>query len=78
MEPRDFLKNICDISDEDVIALREQLYARYKTNVPLAKSGNFQAEEENERFMKFYAEVNSIKTLNYGNVTYKNGDFVLS
>ena len=78
MEPRDFLKNICDISDADVIALRDQLYARYKTNVPLAKSGNFQAEEENERFVKFYAEVNSIKTLNYGNVTYKNGDFVFN
>ena len=72
-EPREFLLNIVDISDEEVTALRDQLFARYKSNVPLVKSGNFQAEEENDRFVKFYSEIVMINNLNLGNTLYKNG-----
>lgn len=72
-EPREFLLNIVDLSDEEISALRDQMYARYKTNVPLVKSGDFQAEEENDGFVQFYGQIVSINTLNYGNAPYKNG-----
>lgn len=71
MSPREFVYGIKDVSDEEIIALRDQNFARYKSNLPLIQNwgnGSDIAQEENQNFLRFLYEMRTIVTINISNV----------
>ena len=70
-DPRAFLYDIADVSDEELVQLRDQYLARYKSN--LVHISNYdaradQAQQENQNFLRFLYEMNTIVNVNINNV----------
>lgn len=64
---RSFLMGIADESDEELATMRDQCFARYKSNVPIYsnyESGSDQARAENQNFLRFLYEMRTIVTIN--------------
>ena len=70
---KQFLQDIAEESDESLIALREQMYARFKTNAKLAQAGDMDAMNENGNFGGFYYAIFNIINGNVFNVSYIGG-----
>ncbi len=71
MSPREFVYGIKDVSDEEIIALRDQNFARYKSNLPLIQNwgnGSDMAQEENQNFLRFLYEIRTVVSANVCNV----------
>lgn len=66
---KQFLLSIADESDESLIALRDQMYARFKTNAKLAQAGNMDAMDENQNLSRFYYDIFTIINCNVFNVS---------
>lgn len=69
--PREFVYGIKDISDEEITALRDQNFARYKSNLPLIQNwgnGSDIAQEENQNFLRFLYEIRTVVSANVCNV----------
>ena len=70
---KQFLQEIAEESDESLIALREQMYARFKTNAKLAQAGDMDAMNENNNFGGFYYAISNIINWAVSNVSYLGG-----
>lgn len=65
---QEFLYGIMDESDEYLESLRQQMYDRYKANVPLKDNGDYKARTENDNFWRFYYLIRSIVSSNIFNI----------
>ena len=70
---KQFLQDIAEESDESLVALRDQMYARFKTNAKLAQAGDMDAMNENGNFGGFYYAIFNIINGNVFNVSYIGG-----
>lgn len=70
---KEYLLNITEESDESLIALRDQMYARFKTNAKLAQAGDMDAMNENNNFGGFYYAMSNIINWAVSNVSYLGG-----
>ena len=73
MDMRSFLFGIVNagVSDEELATMRDQCFARYRSNVPIYsnyESGSDQARAENQNFLRFLYEMRTIVTMNISNV----------
>lgn len=71
MSPREFVYGIKDVSDEEIVALRDQNFARYKSNLPLIQNwgnGSDIAQEENQNFLRLLYEIRTVVSANVCNV----------
>lgn len=64
-----FLLGIANESDTYITSLRDQMYARYKSNAKLAQSGDMDAMSENQNFQRFYYAINTMVNSNVFNVS---------
>ena len=56
-------------SDEYLVALRDQMYARFKTNAKLAQASDMNAMSENQNLTRFYYAIFNIINCNVFNVS---------
>ena len=71
MDAHEFLQSLAGQSKESVEALREQLYARYKSNAQLIKASGpkyMEAKQENERFWSFVSSAQTVMSINISGV----------
>jgi hypothetical protein len=64
-----FLLGITEESDEYLVALRDQMYARFKTNAKLAQASDMNAMNENQNLTRFYYAIFNIINCNVFNVS---------
>lgn len=64
-----FLLGIAEESDESLVELRDQMYARFKANAKLAKAGDMNTMDENQNFTRFYYAIFNIVNCNVFNVS---------
>lgn len=72
----EFLMGIADESDEYVISLRDQMFARLRQNASIIRanpSGSYEAQQENARFQAFYFEMSKMLNLCVSNAVSSNG-----
>ena len=69
---REFLYGIAEVSDEEITALRDQNFARYKSNLEIQSGpiseATYAAQEENGNFMHLLYELRTIVSINVLNV----------
>lgn len=64
-----FLLGIANESDDYLASLRDEMYARYKSNAKLAQAGDMNASSENQNFQRFYYSINTMVNTNVFNVS---------
>ena len=73
MDMRSFLFGIvnANVSDEELATMRDQCFARYRSNVPIVTNWGPNADiaqQENQNFLRFLYEMRTIVTMNISNV----------
>ena len=71
MDAHEFLQSLASQSQESVVALHDQLYARYKSNAQIIKASGpkyMEAKQENERFWAFVSSAQTVISINLSGV----------
>ena len=76
MGVRDFLMNIADVSDEEISALHDQMFARFRENAAIIKANGedrYEAQDENGRFQGFFWNMNNVLNMCVSNSMTSDG-----